>query len=459
MKRNLKCIVFLLSVFVSLNVVAAETGYDKKEIKKFLKVLKKVDDKHVEYIKIDADSVVNDLLNQFDKLGYGKQAAKKIDITNVVSVSSKDEDGYANLRKIVEDYELGECDEFAGMPLMANERSRDTVSVMYCSDNATLIINEIIDEKIDINFMDFNIMNLANILMDALMGAEEDLDVEGVDDFSSWVSLGGIKMIFSGKGDFDDDEDDNEGLSNIDMPMLKEINGEWRIVTSKSYVVTSKEELKEPHRNTTELWLNSLNFAEYMTSDNQAGWLLTPESFLALYCHEFIGMVPVELEYPSIEYRAAYENEVDGGAPYAIGRYAVDAEGRKEILADVGFLFDGDSDFFGMKKTASYKNDRGQHYCQYYSEKSILYLYDDPVNEKCIAVALVNSTGLIKSYINQCKINGEGNIAENVNFVINRFGLTVQKEPFTINGETHKSGVWLNINEINEFYDNYVNKR
>ncbi len=454
MKQKL-FILSLLFLF-TLNAVAVQPGSDDKELKKFLKQLKKVEGKHVDYEKYDADSVCNDVIQQFAVFGYADEAAKQIKISEALSVSSKDSVGYSLLNEIIDDFELGERDEFAGMSLMVNEKSSNSLSVVYCNDNASMLItDDVKNKKTEIVYFDFNIMNLMSMLMDVLMGQINESPFGQIADslkssgkVKKWTSFGDIKFSISNQ---DDSED--EDIKNIDKPMLKEIDGKWRIVTPKSYVATL-DEVSEPHRDVTALWLNVLNFGDFVESDNQLGWLINADNFLALYCNEFYGK-PVEIEYPSAEYQAIYNTLVDGGMPYMVCRYSANPEGRKEILKDIGFLFESDCDsFFTMKKTASYKNPQGQHYCQFYNEKSILYIYDNPVDETCLACVFVPSTGIINSYLQQCKVNGKA--VDDANFVIYKFGVTVSKKTFDRDGETHNSGVHISIKDIDDFYKNNV---
>lgn len=466
-----KCIATILLLLLTINVSVADNKIENKELAKFFKKIKSAKGKHIEYEKLDYEEILKEINKQINEQlpDEYKHIKLKInfDADNVIKVSSKDERGYQILNEITDNHKLDDSKEFAGIPLFSNVKDNGSYTVIYSNTENTLIIdNNLLEKKIHITYFDIAISELIeNFIKTIFSGFANELDFfKTLKDVEISNTDKDGEIEFSVKIDYTADEDtsdaelqrDNELLS-IEQPQFWKdpVSEKWCIVVPEEYIVSSVEEAENPRRDPPLLWLNSLNFADVKISENQKGYLFTPENLLAGYMVEnnIVALPEDELKV-SPEFACIANKSVSGGVPYIVSRQGYNAKGREEMLSDIGFLFempDG-SDFFGMKKSRTVKvniNDELKtHFCAFVGEDAMLLISDDAVNNTCLAVAVIPGLDFFEQYLNEYTLNGEKEIARKANFILSESGLIITKEPFECNGTVHTGGVHLNHKDI-----------
>lgn len=166
----------LLFMFAADGALAQST----KELDKLLKEMKGLSGEHVEYndelenvieFDFDSDDVEMELSILLSKLDLLSMA--------VVECTSKDEQGYEMLSAMIEKYELGENDDFASIPLLANEKEGNEITYFYSNDGNSLLVNIVQNEKITIVYMICDIAALLEQLLKELLELDDDDFGEG----------------------------------------------------------------------------------------------------------------------------------------------------------------------------------------------------------------------------------------------------------------------------------------
>lgn len=174
--KKMKFISLMLLFIFAASGASAQSG---KELDKLLKEMKKLAGEHVEYNdELDA-ALELDFHSEDDEMELSTLLSDlNLQSVVVAQVSSKDEQGYKMLNTLIEKYELGENDEFASIPLLANEKEGDEITYAYFNDKNFLSVNIVQGEKIVIGYMNYDVFKLLEQLTKGLMELDVDFDDE-----------------------------------------------------------------------------------------------------------------------------------------------------------------------------------------------------------------------------------------------------------------------------------------
>lgn len=210
MKKYIIALLALLTM--SAPIVNAQEA-DTLAIKAFLKNLKKLESNSISYEVITGEKLQNMLVEQLNEqtdnvLGNFKGKNLFGKEFTMINISSEDEEGYNKVRTLLEQYDAYESEELFGIPLTANNREDGSESVVYMSENHSILINDEFDEEsIEVLYCNYNLMNiLKTILVDFTEVIEQQLNesmsdnLHGNEDIKVSLSLfNNGNITFNGK--------------------------------------------------------------------------------------------------------------------------------------------------------------------------------------------------------------------------------------------------------------------
>lgn len=209
-----KYIIALLALLAMGAPIVNAQEVDTLTIKAFLKKLKKLESNSISYEVITGEKLQNMLVEQLNEqtdnvLGNFEGKILFDKGFTMINISSEDEEGYNNLRTLLEQYDAYESEELFGIPLTVNNREDGSESVVYMSENHSILINDQFDEEsIEVLYCNYNLMNiLKTILVDFTEVIEQQLNesmsdnLHGNEDINFSLSLfnNGNIITFNGK--------------------------------------------------------------------------------------------------------------------------------------------------------------------------------------------------------------------------------------------------------------------
>ncbi len=201
MKKYIITLLTLLA-FGTPTIMAQEA--DKVALKNFLNELKKLDGRGVTYEEIKQERLQSILVKQVNEqtdnlLGslegeniFGKEFT-------MINISSDDNEGYNKLRTLLELYDAYASDELFGLPLTANNREDGIETVVFLSDNHSIMIEDAIDdESIEILYCNYNLMKIIeNILSDFVGRIEQKLNESMTDNLHGYKDINFSLSLFN----------------------------------------------------------------------------------------------------------------------------------------------------------------------------------------------------------------------------------------------------------------------
>lgn len=201
MKKHIITLLVLLAM--GAPIIKAQEA-DTVAINRFLHELKKLDGRGVTYEIITQERLQSILVEQVNEqtdnlLGsldgqniFGKEFT-------MINISSDDNEGYNKLRTLLELYDAYASDELFGLPLTANNREDGIETVVFLSDNHSIMIEDAIDdESIEILYCNYNVMKIIeNILSDFVGRIEQKLNESMSDNLHGHESINFSLALFN----------------------------------------------------------------------------------------------------------------------------------------------------------------------------------------------------------------------------------------------------------------------
>ena len=501
MKKYIIALLALLAM--SAPIVNAQEA-DTLAIKAFLKKLKKLESNSISYEVITGEKLQNMLVEQLNEqtdnvLGNfeGKNLFGKG--FTMINISSEDEEGYNKVRTLLEQYDAYESEELFGIPLTANNREDGSESVVYMSENHSILINDEFDEEsIEVLYCNYNLMN---ILKTILVGFTEEINfslslfnngnitfngkkaesptpqpVEAVGcnapQILAAVSESYDNMIKQLEERVQDEETQERieelkeeksesleelenTLATIDIPSFIENPLTEEVYIAVPTLSTELAALQSPQaKNGIYDWIASTGFCKGAENNfDQKSDIITPDDVLMKYATEYL---PKE-QWLFDGYTTCKEEFItkyQGGTPAVLYRKSRTPKGYNDMLANLKPLFDLEFEEKYNNLEVTQKSQRetsGNRFLRLYGEGDIsIYLLDCPKEKLCL-MAIVIGQSDFKKAVNDYRVGGEKNIADRYNIIISENGIRFTTEEYFFSPKKHKSGLHIDFGLAHKF--------
>lgn len=499
-----KIIIALLALLtMSAPTVNAQEA-DTLAIKAFLKKLKKLESNSISYEVITGEKLQNMLVEQLNEqtdnvLGNFKGKNLFGKEFTMINISSEDEEGYNKVRTLLEQYDAYESEELFGIPLTANNREDGSESVVYMSENHSILINDEFDEEsIEVLYCNYNLMN---ILKTILVGFTEEINVSlslfnnGNITFNSKkaesptpqpveaVGCNAPQILAAVSESYDNmikqleertqDEETQERieelkeeksesleelestLATIDIPSFIENPLTQEVYIAVPTLSTELAALQSPQaKNGIYDWIASTGFCKGAENNlDQKSDIITPDDVLMKYAIEYL---PKE-QWLFDGYTTCKEEFItkyQGGTPAVLYRKSETPKGYNDMLADLKPLFDLEFEEKYNNLEVTQKSQRetsGNRFLRLYGEGDIsIYLLDCPKEKLCL-MAIVIGQSDFKKAVNDYRVGGEKNVADRYNIIISENGIRFTTEEYFFSPKKHKNGLHIDFGLAHKF--------
>ena len=209
-------------------------------------------------------------------------------------------------------------------------------------------------------------------------------------------------------------------------------------------------------------WINELGFGKGAMTDSadQKSEIILPEDVARLYAVKHLPQEKWNEEGYSPMFKAIYQQEYQGGTPAVLYRHSKNEMGYKDMLSDLGFLFNLElGDTYKNLKVTQQSERNGKRFVQLYGEGRILMcVFDSPEDKYCHMSILIGGGGGFEQAVNEYIIGGERDFAEKCNIIINSDlsdgsgGIHFTTDEYFFAGKSHKSGVHIDF----KYWDLYT---
>ena len=499
-----KIIIALLALLtMSAPIVNAQEA-DTLAIKAFLKKLKKLESNSISYEVITGEKLQNMLVEQLNEqtvnaLGNFKGKNLFGKEFTMINISSEDEEGYNKVRTLLEQYDAYESEELFGIPLTANNREDGSESVVYMSENHSILINDEFDEEsIEVLYCNYNLMN---ILKTILVGFTEEINVSLSLFNNGNITFNGKKaeaptpqpvkavgcnapqILAAVSESYDNmikqleertqDEETQERieelkeeksesleelentLATMDIPSFIENPLTEEVYIAVPILSTELAALQSPQaKNGIYDWIASTGFCKGAENNfDQKSDIITPDDVLMKYAIEYL---PKE-QWLFDGYTTCKEEFItkyQGGTPAVLYRKSETPKGYNDMLADLKPLFDLEFEGIYNNLEVTQKSQRetsGNRFLRLYGEGDIsIYLLDCPKEKLCL-MAIVIGQSDFKKAVNDYRVGGEKNIADRYNIIISENGIRFTTEEYFFSPKKHKNGLHIDFGLAHKF--------
>ncbi|MBQ8450072.1 MAG: hypothetical protein IJY64_04045 [Bacteroidaceae bacterium] len=499
-----KIIIALLALLtMSAPIVNAQEA-DTLAIKAFLKKLKKLESNSISYEVITGEKLQNMLVEQLNEqtvnaLGNFKGKNLFGKEFTMINISSEDEEGYNKVRTLLEQYDAYESEELFGIPLTANNREDGSESVVYMSENHSILINDEFDEEsIEVLYCNYNLMN---ILKTILVGFTEEINVSLSLFNNGNITFNGKKaeaptpqpvkavgcnapqILAAVSESYDNmikqleertqDEETQEQieelkkektesleelentLATMDIPSFIENPLTEEVYIAVPILSTELAALQSPQaKNGIYDWIASTGFCKGAENNfDQKSDIITPDDVLMKYAIEYL---PKE-QWLFDGYTTCKEEFItkyQGGTPAVLYRKSETPKGYNDMLADLKPLFDLEFEGIYNNLEVTQKSQRetsGNRFLRLYGEGDIsIYLLDCPKEKLCL-MAIVIGQSDFKKAVNDYRVGGEKNIADRYNIIISENGIRFTTEEYFFSPKKHKNGLHIDFGLAHKF--------
>lgn len=498
MKKNIIALLALLTMGAS--IVNAQEA-DTLAIKAFLKKLKKLESNSISYEVITGEKLQNMLVEQLNEqtdnvLGNFKGENLFGKGFTMINISSEDEEGYNKVRTLLELYDVYESEELFGIPLTANNREDGSESVVYMSENHSILINDEFDEEsIEVLYCNYNLMN---ILKTILVGFTEEIGqlnfslslfnndnitfkgkkaesptpkpVEAVGcnapQILAAVSESYDNMIKQLEEKTQDEETQEQieelkkektesleelenTLATIDIPSFIENPLTEEVYIAVPTLSTELAALQSPQaKNGIYDWIASTGFCKGAENNfDQKSDIITPDDVLMKYAIEYL---PKE-QWLFDGYTTCKEEFItkyQGGTPAVLYRKSETPKGYNDMLADLKPLFDLEFEEKYNNLEVTQKSQRetsGNRFLRLYGEGDIsIYLLDCPKEKLCLMAIIIGQSDFKKA-VNDYRVGGKKNVADRYNIIISENGIRFTTEEYFFSPKKHKNGLHIDF--------------
>lgn len=209
-------------------------------------------------------------------------------------------------------------------------------------------------------------------------------------------------------------------------------------------------------------WINGLGFGKGAMTDSadQKSEIILPEDVARLYAVKHLPQEKWNEEGYSPMFKAIYQQEYQGGTPAVLYRHSKNEMGYKDMLSDLGFLFNLElGDTYRNLKVTQQSEREGKRFVQLYGEGRILMcVFDSPEDKYCHMSILIGGGGGFEQAVNEYVFGGERDIATRCNIIINSDpsdgsgGIHFTTDEYFFAGKSHKNGVHIDF----KYWDLYT---
>ena len=429
----------------------------------------------LDYLGTEIVSDADELFTKLDKKDF-----------RLINIGSPDGIGRESIYKVLDKYEVTTAEVLFGIPLLLCNRSNGDLVVLFVGDKASLMILDYGD-SIEVLYLNSDLMEIIKEIFTSKMtnGDEVKITIGNSGDLQFSYSFSRttdsrITERKEGEGEepkvysFDQQSDGTEYLSfNKDVNKetantekvqeiadLKKPTFVLNLETGRVNVAipTVPEDIKKDMQPYAAYgvydWINGLGFGKGMTDDaDQKSEIILPEDVARLYAVKHLPQEKWNEEGYSPMLKAIYQKEYQGGTPAVLYRHSKNEVGYKDMLSDLGFLFNlelGDT-YKNLKVTQQSKRE-GKRFVQLYGEGGILMcVFDSSEDKYCHMSILVGGAGGFEQAVNEYVIGGERDFATRCNIIINSDvadgsgGIQFTTDEYFFVGKSHQNGVHIDF--------------
>ena len=489
MKKMIICFIAVCSAMV---MQAQEIDFEG--LKAFAEELESLQGEHVscdtmayrEFLDYLGTLIVGDAEELFSKMD-------KEDF-QFINISSFNGIGRESIYKVLDKYEVTTAEVLFGIPLLLCNRSNGDLVVLFVGDKASLMILDYGD-SIEVLYLNSDLMEIIKEIFTSKMtnGDEVKITIGNSGDLQFSYSFSRttdsrITERKEGEGEepkvysFDQQSDGTEYLSfNKDVNKetantekvqeiadLKKPTFVLNLETGRVNVAipTVPEDIKKDMQPYAAYgvydWINGLGFGKGAMTDSadQKSEIILPEDVARLYAVKHLPQEKWNEEGYSPMLKAIYQKEYQGGTPAVLYRHSKNEMGYKDMLKDLGFLFNLElGDTYRNLKVTQQSEREGKRFVQLYGEGGILMcVFDSSEDKYCHMSILVGGAGGFEKAVNEYVIGGERDIATRCNIIINSDvadgsgGIHFTTDEYFFAGKSHKNGVHIDF----KYWDLYT---
>lgn len=479
-----KMILSIIAVCSAMAMQAQEIDFEG--LKAFAEELESLQGEHVscdtmthrellDYLGTEIVSDADELFTKLDKKDF-----------RLINIGSPDGIGRESIYKVLDKYEVTTAEVLFGIPLLLCNRSNGDLVILFVGDKASLMVLDYGD-SIEVLYLNSDLMEIIKEIFTSKMtnGDEVKITIGNSGDlqFSYSFSRTTDSRITERKENegeepkvysFDQQSDGTEYLSfNKDVNKetantekvqeiadLKKPTFVLNLETGRVNVAipTVPEDIKKDMQPYAAYgvydWINGLGFGKGMTDDaDQKSEIILPEDVARLYAVKHLPQEKWNEEGFSPMLKAIYQKEYQGGTPAVLYRHSKNEVGYKDMLSDLGFLFNLElGDTYKNLKVTQQSEREDKRFVQLYGEGGILMcVFDSSEDKYCHMSILVGGAGGFEQAVNEYVIGGERDIATRCNIIINSDlsgdsgGIHFTTDEYFFAGKSHKSGVHINF--------------
>ena len=440
--------------------------------------------------KIVSDSDADALLAKLDKKDF-----------RLIKISATDGIGRKSIYKVLDKYEVTTAEVLFGIPLLLCNRSNGAQAMLFVGDKASLMIMDYGD-SIEVLYLNTDLMEIIKEVFTAMMingdGGSITIGESGDLQFSYSFSRtteaitterkaneGEEPKVYSfnqQSSGTDPYERFNEEVAQLAAqtakPDFSELTQEIAELKRPSFLLIPESDCYNvfipsvPEEIRKEMqpydvygiydWINSLGFGKGAVKDNphQKSEIILPEDVARLYAVTHLPQEKCNEEGYSPMLKEIYQKEYQGGTPAVLYRHSKNEVGYRDMLSDLGFLFNLElGDTYRNLEVTQQSEREGKRFVQLYGEGGILMsVLDSPADHYCHMSIIVGGSDGFEQAVNEFVIGGERDFATRCNIIINSdlsgdsHGIHFTTNEYTFAGKSHKNGVHIDF----KYWDLYT---
>ena len=479
-----KMIICFIAVCSAMAMQAQEIDFEG--LKAFAEELESLQGEHVscdtmthrellDYLGTEIVSDADELFTKLDKKDF-----------RLINIGSPDGIGRESIYKVLDKYEVTTAEVLFGIPLLLCNRSNGDLVILFVGDKASLMVLDYGD-SIEVLYLNSDLMIIFKEIFTSMMingdGGKITIGASGDLQFSYSFSRTTDSRITERKENegeepkvysFDQQSDGTEYLSfNKDVNKetantekvqeiadLKKPTFVLNLETGRVNVAipTVPEDIKKDMQPYAAYgvydWINGLGFGKGMTdSADQKSEIILPEDVARLYAVKHLPQEKWNEEGYSPMLKAIYQKEYQGGTPAVLYRHSKNEVGYRDMLSDLGFLFNLElGDTYKNLKVTQQSEREGKRFVQLYGEGGILMcVFDSSEDKYCHMSILVGGAGGFEKAVNEYVIGGERDFATRCNIIINSDvadgsgGIHFTTDEYFFAGKSHQNGVHIDF--------------
>ena len=437
----------------------------------------------LDYLGTEIVSGADELFAKLDKKDF-----------RLINIGSPDGIGRESIYKVLDKYEVTTAEVLFGIPLLLCNRSNGDLVVLFVGDKASLMILDYGD-SIEVLYLNSDLMEIIKEIFTSKMtnGDEVKITIGNSGDLQFSYSFSRttdsrITERKEGEGEepkvysFDQQSSGNDPYERFNeevgkvaaraaIPDFSELNKEIEKLGKPSFLLipgtdcynvftpSVPEEIRKEMQPYAAYgvydWINGLGFGKGAMTDSadQKSEIILPEDVARLYAVTHLPQEKWSEEGYSPMLKAIYQKEYQGGTPAVLYRHSKNEVGYKDMLSDLGFLFNLElGDTYKNLKVTQQSEREGKRFVQLYGEGGILMCVFDSSDDKyCHMSILVGGTGGFEQAVNEYVIGGERDIATRCNIIINSDvadgsgGIHFTTDEYFFAGKSHKNGVHIDF--------------